>query len=273
MFRTLLLTLLALSLISGANANDIITLPVIAAYDFETLKTNQWGNQYILGWGSNEAPAYLHEAEITNEGKYGKSLAIDPKGWIKCVMNHPPLVSGNAVSFVAWIKIDMAENSAPFYLAFQGFGANSGSSSRIFEIQPSGALRLTAFYAVPPPDLGAVFFEIKSEDQDIIDFNWHHIAYSQYLGIHRFFVDGKIVFQQKDDAPAIDGGFTSVSIGTLRSIFRGTAFIDDAGVFGVGLSEQSIQTIYNEPLSNFINAMPVDPQDKIATTWAFLRRR
>ncbi len=272
MLRRLFLILLPFSLINVANPNDTITFPLIAAYDFETPVQDQWDDLSIIsGWGLNNVPTLVHDAEITREGKYGKSLAVMSGGWIKCSMNHPPVVSGNSVSFVTWIKVDLPKRSTPLYLTFQGFGFNSGQSSRILEIQESGVLRLTAFYSVPAPLLGAVMFEIKSKDQDIMDNNWHHIAYSHYGGIHRFYVDGEIVFQQEDKVLKIEGSFTSVSIGDLKGTFTGRALFDDVGIFGINLSNRDIQNIYNQPLSNFINTMPVNPQGRLTTTWGKIK--
>ena len=128
-----------------------------------------------------------------------------------------------------------------------------------------------AFHAVPFPDIGAVGFSFRSEPQDILNNKWHHIAYTYYLGIHKFFVDGKVIHQQENWMPEIAGVSTEIAIGDLFGDFRGEALIDDVGVFGIGLSDETVRAMYSQLLSEFISALSIDPKGKVSTTWAAIK--
>lgn len=270
MFRILPITFL-FTLINVVHA---VSIPVIAAYDFENERLNKWGNQYVVGWGINEAHGYLlNDAEILPplEGKYGKALLID--GHLEYFGEHPPNILGAGISIVAWVKMPPQPRKSALHLSLRGLGLNSATGTRALSLNSSGILKFTGFYAVAPPMLGAALISKESDIQDIIDNEWHHIAYTYHSRTHQMFVDGEIVFQEKSGITNIDGSLTSVSIGNIRGDpIRGT-LIDDAGIFAIGLQPYQIRQIYNNKLSNFINAMPVDPQEKVATTWASLKRR
>ena len=250
MLRLLFLMLLTLNLLYPVAAD------LIAVYDFETRENT---------------PTNLRKAWRTHDGKYGNALVIGNLHWGASEVDYQ-VGSDHAVSFVVWLKTDAQEGRLE--LLFYGDDLEGFTlSSRMLEIKADGTISFLASHILPFPDIGANGFGFVTEAQDILDNAWHHIAYSHYLGVHKVFVDGTVIFQEKAWVSDIAGSLFSIAIGNLRGDFVGEALLDDVGIFGMDLSDEDVRAIYNKPISHFIKALPVDPKGKTATTWGALKSK
>ena len=52
----------------------------------------------------------------------------------------------------------------------------------------------------------------------------------------------------------------------------GTVLVDEVGFFETGFSVYEVKGLYDDGLTDFLEAMPVDPRAKVATTWGALKR-
>lgn len=113
---------------------------------------------------------------------------------------------------------------------------------------------------------------LQSTNVDVTDFKWHHIAFSRFGDIYTLFVDGEVVDRRYvDEYVSFFGDRTHLYIFTYD--LKGNAFVDDAIFLEIGLSVYEIKAIMNSGLDAFLEAMPVDPADKVATTWAAVKSR
>ena len=84
------------------------------------------------------------------------------------------------------------------------------------------------------------------------------------------FIDGKLVAKKYRGGATFSGEFTEIFIGS-SSPLTGDVFIDEVGIFRTGLSAYDMQGLYNDGLTKFLETMPVNPQDRMATTWGQLK--
>ena len=244
MFKLLFSALLTLLFVYPADAN------LIAAYDFES---------------ENSTPATLRKARRIPEGKYGNALMIQNEHWGASEIHHRLDITDHTISFVAWVRLNFGNDSGPLSFIFERGNLNRTLSTRLLEIRSNGALRLTAH-------AGATTLEVESEAQAVLlDHNWHHIAYSSHLDVHKFFVDGEVVFETKERTPKIVGFVSFITIGDLFGLFEGKAFVDEVGVFGNHLSDETVRFLYNHPLSQFLSALRIDPKGTASTTWGAIK--
>ena len=57
----------------------------------------------------------------------------------------------------------------------------------------------------------------------------------------------------------------------MRAIFKG--IVDDVAMFSDALSEADLETIMEEGVGKVLGVAPVEPTDKLATTWGDLKAR
>lgn len=104
----------------------------------------------------------------------------------------------------------------------------------------------------------------------IDDNNWHHVAITVDSPDVHLFVDGvdKGPDQLPDTMVSVD---TSVWIGKRKpSNFPFQGIIDEVGIFNVALTEDDVNRVMTEGLSQ---VLAVSPAGKLATTWASLKNR
>lgn len=113
----------------------------------------------------------------------------------------------------------------------------------------------------------------------INDGKWHHLAATaDRKGAMKLYRDGKleaekdISAQQKENEdnhkPFTIGGEAGVA---SRSLVDGV--IDEAALFNVVLTEDQITEIAEKGLARTLGAEAVSPDDKLATTWAKIKRK
>lgn len=68
------------------------------------------------------------------------------------------------------------------------------------------------------------------------------------------------------------GDETLIRIGVHNTI-KSRILVDDLGFFGTGFSPYEIKALRNSQsgLKGFLEVMPVDPADKVATTWGGMK--
>ena len=113
---------------------------------------------------------------------------------------------------------------------------------------------------------------LQSTDVDVTNFRWRHIAFSRFGDIYTLFVDGKVVDRRYIDE-YVSFWAENTHIYIITYDLKGNAYVDDAIFLEIGLSVYEIKAIMNSGLDAFLEAMPVDPADKVATTWAAVKSR
>ena len=58
-----------------------------------------------------------------------------------------------------------------------------------------------------------------------------------------------------------------------RAVLTGSVLVDEVGFFEIGFSVDEVKGLYDDGLTDFLEAMPVDPREKVATTWGSNQKR
>ena len=110
---------------------------------------------------------------------------------------------------------------------------------------------------------------------NVCDDEWHHLAVvfpkgSDSVQDHDLYVDGKLQTKEGNDKPMNTDGDTQVI--NMGARITGHAFmfglLDEVAIFNVDLTEDQINTIRKNGLKG---ALGVDPQGKLATSWAMIK--
>ena len=111
-------------------------------------------------------------------------------------------------------------------------------------------------------------------DADWLKDKWYHVAWT-LKGQHEIaYVNGiKLAEYDKAHAGTKPGAHT-LDIGRRQGGgIPVLGAVDEVGIFNVALSEADINVIYSRGLEVALGISPVEPKDKLATTWADVKAR
>ncbi len=271
--KTLVLTItLTLSLINAGLGEDVRTIavyhnvadsdldsnPVIAVYHFESVKQNDLVKYTEDSGHRNVHGALLEGASLSNKGKSGKCLQLQNKATFAAATLSSPTLADSKFSIVAWVKLPPQEDETIVNLTMIGHNRADKAMFSVIAIgiTPSGNLK-----ARHENLLEGIFVALESENQNVSDNEWHHIAFSKSsstLGgigdTYRLFIDGKIVAtEHSTKRPRFLGDLTSILIGTISNeTLIDEVLVDDVAFFETGAGIPTIKEIYNNGLSAFV---------------------
>ena len=115
---------------------------------------------------------------------------------------------------------------------------------------------------------------IETEDSNIADDSWHHIAYCKHADSYSLYIDGEVLKKERSaDYLGFAGDRTFIRIsGPSKVDMTGSVLVDEVGFFEIGFSVDEVKGLYDDGLTDFLEAMPVDPRKKVATTWGVIKR-
>ena len=267
------LTLLTLSLlVSAVNAGldtDTVANHVIAIYHFESTKTTDSGLLYTEDSGPQNLPGFLLEgATLVKGGKSGKGLSLVGDDTLGAGTSLFPHFAAVGFSIVAWVKRPKQNGGLVFYMiGLYKEDRENVVSEIILGVTPTGNIKGT--HITYPTDTSAV---LTTQDENISDNKWHHIAYTLFAGTYTLFIDGEPV--QKHKATVFPGYYGDEVLFFLRSpdSTRKTR-IDEVGFFETGFSAYEIKGLYEDGLATFLETMPVSPHGRLTTTWGEIKSR
>ena len=184
------------------------------------------------------------------DGKFAKALGFDQAGEVKA-----PYIELNEKSFTVTMWVKPALSGGDQQCVFTQTQVNAQNTSLHYRIYNSGTVRM-GFYG---NDLDAAN-AVKAD-------KWAHITF--WLDVkgksRQIYIDGKSVAEDAGKA-GIEylgtAGDTMIgSWGATGQKFNG--IIDEVTVWDRALSEDDIKQSMED-----LTALPVDPADKLATTWA-----
>ena len=245
---------------------------VIAVYKFEN--TNDSGPLRYDGTLGDKV-------SIVDGGKIGKCLKLDTSneniGFSSVDLDKSLSVVGGNFSVVAWVKTTSTTGRIWINAAgIQEGHANFGSLG--IWIFPGGGEFGNVFGGISD-DEDNDFYYTDNVDISINDGKWHHFAFTLAEDFYRVFVDGDIVFEEREDDYIGFLGFEGSIIvvnavkGADDRYLNKPAFVDEVGFFETGFSAYEIEGLYEDGLADFLEAMPVESQGKVATTWGELKSR
>ena len=242
---------------------------VIAVYKFEN--TNDSGPIRYDG-------SLRGESSIVNNGKIGKCLEIGSDGkFVSVDLDKSLSVVSRAFSVVAWVKT--TSTTGGIWIDASGIqegDSNYGSIS--INIFPGGSQFGNVFGGISDDEDNDSYYTSENIDVSINDGEWHHFAFSLAEDFYRIFIDGDMVYEDRENEYIGFLGFEGSIIGVYAT--QGTdnrnlnqpVFVDEVGFFETGFSVFEVQGLYKNGLDSFLEAMPVDNKQKIATTWGGLKK-
>ena len=268
LFLTMVLVLKSLvnMAIAGLNEDHLVD-DVIAVYHFEN--TMDSGPRDFHG-------DLTEEASIIKKGKIGKCLQLKDDGSFGTTNTHNFGIVDGEFSVVAWVKLSNKNDA--FEISILSFKKDSAEAPlTVFggiqlNITPLGIIGIET-------DFKDDISETITSKKKVANNKWHHIAFTRSADIYTLYIDGKKVKRERSNVfLSFIGDSTLIYIRGLANenrgnttYLRGSVFVDEVGFYEKGFSVYEIEGLYNDGLSDFMDAMPVSSRDKITTTWGALK--
>ena len=283
MFRCLFLTLLILlilSLVSTTNAGldtDATYNHVIGIYHFESTKQRENGTTYTPDSGIYKIKGNLSDdASLTDSGKYGKALLLRSGDTFCAPTFRIPLFPSDEYSIVAWVKLPKQLNKGYLNLMMQGFIITDNDAIVISAIGMSVVPDGNVYFSHQNFFINGETISVSSTNRNIANNRWHHIAVARYANTISLYIDGiSVASRQTTKFPEFLGNYMCLGIfGAASGVnFTGDVLLDDVATFETGFSSYEIKGLYNDGLEGFLDAMPVNPQGRLTTTWGEIKSR
>ncbi len=210
-----------------------------------------------------------NDGEVVDGAKIVKNEVVHGKG--SMLFAKP----GDSVIVDSFKELeDYTDNSYLFWLNFTD--PNSGSWDQIIAKKAPGSDRspgiwtcnrvpLHIHYRFNPGNAGSHCVGPKGEGDTFDENKWYHIGGIKDGAEFKFYIDGKVVDEQtvpKDHAQ----GEEKLYIGKTGSA-AAKFYIDDLYIYDRALSEKEVVNVMDGGL------LPVEPHDKLASTWGQLKTR
>ena len=275
------LAILTINLVSIAHAGldaNATHNHVIGIYHFESTTQRENGTTYTPDSGTRKINGNLSgDAGLTNAGKYGKALLLRSRDtFCAPTLSRIPTFPSDEYSIVAWVKLPKQLNEGYLNLMIQGFIIPTIVKDAVvisaigLSVVPDG--NLYAFHS--NYFINGQTIDLSSTNHNVANNRWHHIAVARYAHTTSLYIDGRSVASRETTKfPEYLGNYTCLSIkGAASGVdFTGDVLVDDAGFFETGFSSYEIKGLYNDGLNSFLEAMPVDPQGRLATSWGKIK--
>jgi hypothetical protein len=266
------LTVLTLSLVSIATAGldtESLFNRVIAVYDFESTG-KQEELVFIEDSGPQQLPAtLLNGASLAPDGKSGQCISLESLALVGSGTRLVPLFARFGFSIVAWVKRPQQDGGVVIGMsASQEIVGEEVSTGLIaLGVTPSGNIKGTHTDHTTGESL-----VLPTQEQNVSDNQWHHIAYVLFADTYTLFIDGEAVLSQPAVVhPGFLGDLVLLTIVTSPENDQNT-LVDEVGFFETGFSAYEIKGLYEDGLETFLEVMPVEPQGKLATTWGAMKK-
>ena len=227
------LTLLTLSFTNIVNAGldtDTIANHVIAIYHFESTQTTDSGLLYTEDSGpQNLSGVLLEGATLANGGKSGKCLSLIGDDTFGAGTTLFPHLASVGFSIVAWVKRPQQNKGLVLYMIGQyEEDPENVVSEIILGVTPTGNIKGT--HITYPTDTSAV---LTTQDENVSNNKWHHIAYTLFANTYTLFIDGEPVLTHEATVfPGYFGDRVLLFLSSPESTRK--TRIDDVGFFETG---------------------------------------
>ena len=268
MFRFLPITLLLIVSLASVGYtgfdNEEIISRAIAVYNFED----------TTDFTARESDGELKDgATLADDGVSGKGLQLTSEASFSSSTLDPfPILASLEFSIIAQVKMSQEEDvSVHFSLSSYDKDTFFPTSNIVLCITPDGNLKgesgeLTAKLEI------ITMASIESEESNLADNEWHHIAFTKYGDTYALFIDGESVKSyHSSQYRRLAGNVSSVRAFSSEPGLQGNVFVDNLAFFETGFSPYEIKGLYEDGLDKFLEIMPVSPQGRLATTWGQLK--
>ena len=199
------------------------------------------------------------DAELAN-GKFGKALKLNGStDWVT-VPHHESLTVDKDVTVMAWINPERI--SGPNNAQWQGILAKSNGP------------RSYSFYT--ETGKGCLHLSVNGGgstcDGKVVENEWQHVAAQVASGTHRYWINGENVGEYAGHPnPPGSADTANVFIGKTHEGSREfMGLIDEVRIWNRALSEDEV---VKQMEKGFDELFPVDPRQKLATTWGIIKTK
>ena len=217
--------------------------------------------------------AQLQEGAIIERGGRGKSLKLTKQGSFGSWLNDHHIALSNAFSIVVWVKLNPQEDR--LNIGMHGLTEDGDSvGSAGMSVLPDGNL-WGSFYQAATQRTLEKNVNLQTQDKNLSDNKWHHIAFTSYEGIYNLFIDGQLAARRHvNEYISIWGDKTSIYVtnANAKGSFNDRILVDELGFFETGLSIYEVRAVRQFGFDAFLKAMPVEPTGKLATTWGDIKK-
>ena len=254
------LSLLTLSLTCVLHADldpERIGNGVIAVYHFESMK-KKGDLQYTEDSGPQSLPGSLLDgATLAQNGKSGNCLLLKGSATLGSGTRLFPSMAGKEFSIVAWVKRPPQKDAGlVFFMYANNKEERTNLGAITLAVTPTGNIK--GRHVNFREDISAT---LATQDQNVSDNKWHHIAYTLDANTYTLFVDGKAVEKHAATVhPGYSGDLLLMGImPASKEEIKSNAFVDEVGFFETGFSIYEIQGLYKDGLTKFLKAMSLSP--------------
>ncbi len=224
---------------------------------------------YYFDDSNDDGPNNFHGnlrngASIVQGGKIGKCLKLRKDTYFAMLDDTFSSIVRN-FSIVAWIKTSNISAQGDISISYSGENDDDSISEISLDITSDEIYGIIADGEDDEVD-GLIARRLSIDDG-----KFHHIAFTLAEDFYRIFVDGEIVEEEKRQGyTGWVSNDTFILIDANRELTN-PVYVDEVGFFKTGFSVYEVRALMNVGLAKFLDAMPVDPQEKVATTWAEIK--
>ena len=234
----------------------------VAVYYFNSLTDSG----HVFDYSGNGLHGILDDDTWLERISGRNCLLLSDEGFFFPWGGNKPLFVSKEFSIVAWVKIPRQTYDFPIYVyadrpvddftweAIGEVGLWVGADNTL-----RGDYSFDAVESV----------SIETRGRNVNNNRWHHIGFVINSFSMQLYLNGKrIATRFVNRHRSFNGPGSGIIIGAST---RGS--VDDVGFFRNDFSDAQVKLIYDRGLANIISIAPVDPNGKVATTWATLKKR
>ena len=199
------------------------------------------------------------------DGQFGKALQFAAAADHVLIEDDAAFHLEGAITQAAWVQLDRLpgahaiifgtrQSGATRHIGF-GFGMNPANGIKVWTNGAAGG-----------------FKDINDNETELEIGKWYYLAYTHTddsNGLVEIYVDGEVTYSEESGNPVAPAQNTSaVTIGTWGGE-AWTGSVDEVRLWNRALSADEIKATMNQDAESFLT--PVEPQGKLATTWANIK--
>ena len=192
------------------------------------------------------------------DGKYGQALEFNQKGWVE--MNAPAVVDTVDWTMGCWAKPKDSQKTWTNILS-----SHNNFRGISFEQFDNNLNRIGVAMGNGETWGGADFLQLKTGA-------WNHLVFTRKKRTGTWYLNGKVDnAKQMDSEKPVVASPSNFRIGNwVLGGREWNGIVDEAFIFERALGQEEIRTIMRRGLER---VQPVDPKDKVATSWGKVKSR
>ena len=248
-------------------ANDL-SANSVAVYYF-----NSQSNDQVTDYSGKRLNGHLFDNARIEKGSGRTSLSLPTNAAeFEAEDDENPLWVNRKFTIVAWVRIPEQPNG--FLISVNTYNGPIANISANVHAGSEGSVHLGVdnlgdIYASYDFDDNVLSREVETIGRNVNNNRWQHIGFVINETHMRLYLNGsRVANHAVSGHRAFSGSGTFIGIGESA---RGS--VDDVGLFSNDFSDAQVRLIHNVGLGAIVNIAPVDPNDKVATTWATLKQQ